>query len=109
MRNLTLLTWNIRASQQSGIIRYLLSQNDIDVFILSEYAIPKRGEVLSVKLAEAGWSYQASSVSDVGSKGVLVASRIPFQLQRFDVSSQQRTSWKLSTIGSSVLNSADLA
>lgn len=81
--HLTLLSWNIRSSQQTGILRYLRSQIDVDIFVLSEYKVPPREDLIRRELEEAGLVWQVSSEPPQQAKGVLIASRVPFQKRPF--------------------------
>lgn len=81
---LSLLSWNIRASQTAAQIAHLTEQKNVDVLVLTEYRQLMRDDRLSAALAEAGWMYQHTPVKVPKVRGVLIASKHPLQLPPLD-------------------------
>lgn len=79
MDTFQLVSWNVRASMTDRVIEDLEHDPSVDLFALSEYRVPKRGDFIRSRLADAGWKYSLSSTIPPGKKGVALFARYPLQ------------------------------
>jgi exodeoxyribonuclease-3 len=85
-RTLKLLTWNINrgGGERINKIAESLIYHQADIIVLTEFRNNSKGDKLRKSLADCGWLYSASSNLAPGINGVLVAAKIPFELQASD-------------------------
>lgn len=76
-RSLKILTWNVRASMTPRVLGAVGADDSIDVLVLTEYRVPRAGDLIAQRLIEAGWVHQARGEIPVGKKGVAIYSRCP--------------------------------
>lgn len=76
---LRVVSWNVRASMTSRVLDELCSDPTVDLFVLSEYRIPRRGDLIRARLADAGWKHALHSHTAAGQKGVAVFAKHPLK------------------------------
>jgi exonuclease III len=60
----------------------LTSAVDVDVFVLSEYRVPKAGDRITATLSSAGWAHSLHATIPTGLKGVAIFARHPLEPAR---------------------------
>jgi exonuclease III len=75
--NLRIQVWNVRACMTDRIIGALTIATDVDVFVLSEYRVPKAGDRIASAMTNAGWKYNMHATIPAGLKGVALFARRP--------------------------------
>lgn len=85
---LQLLSWNIQqgGGSRAGLIANYLCDSKMTMMVLSEFRNNEAGVRIRKRLMEHGYIHQASSGAPRATNGVLVASKLAFDLQRFDES-----------------------
>lgn len=69
------VAWNLRASMAAPILDELCADDSVDVFVLSEYRVPKAGDHVAARLQANGWPHALYSATPPGLKGVASYSR----------------------------------
>jgi exonuclease III len=64
------------------VITALTSAVDVDVFVLSEYRVPKAGDRIAAALTSAGWEHSLHATIPTGLKGVAMFARQPLEPAR---------------------------
>jgi exonuclease III len=79
MKKFRIVAWNVRASMTARVMDELCADPTVDLYVLSEYRVPKAGDLIAARLAECGWSYSHRSVIPAATKGVALFSRTPLK------------------------------
>lgn len=69
------VAWNLRASMATPILAELCADDSVDVFVLSEYRVPKAGDHVAARLPANGWPHAMYSATPARLKGVAIYSR----------------------------------
>ncbi|MES2524195.1 MAG: endonuclease/exonuclease/phosphatase family protein [Gemmatimonadota bacterium] len=77
MKNFRIVSWNVRGSMTPSVMDELCADSTVDLFVLSEYRIPKAGDLIAACLHAAGWTFSIHSNVPAKLKGVALFSRFP--------------------------------
>lgn len=69
------VSWNVRASMTDRVIDTLVSDDAVDLYVLSEYRVPKAGDRIAERLHDAGWIHALRATIPEKLKGVALFSK----------------------------------
>lgn len=79
MQPFRILSWNIRASMTPRVLDAVCADPAVDLLVLSEYRVPKAGDLVAERLRTHGWPHAAHASIPVRQKGVAIFSRHPLR------------------------------
>ncbi|WP_163970342.1 endonuclease/exonuclease/phosphatase family protein [Oceanobacillus halotolerans] len=83
VKKLKLLTWNIRHGGAKKKIKHIIQSfilHNADINVITEFRENESGNKLHRSLHENGWVFQQGSNPPKGKNGILIASKIPFEV-----------------------------